>query len=80
MKVLSQCNAFVADEKNPNVKREIVPGDVVELPDEIAAEWLKKSMALPLAHEAPEKARLPKVETAAMQGAPESAVGVRQKK
>lgn len=71
MRLLSQCNSLEFGGCNP--------GDVIDLPDEIAQEWIAKSLALPLPA-LPEAKKAPAVETAALEGAPETAVGRRSRK
>jgi hypothetical protein len=47
------------------------------LPDEIAADWIVQGWGIKLLDDPPEP---PKIETAAFEGAPETAVGRRQRR
>ncbi len=53
------------------------PGQVVDLPDELAERWIKENLVVALS--APAAAAAAPVETATTEGAPETAVGTRQR-
>lgn len=79
MKVLSQCCNFVADEKSAGNMRACEPGEILDLDKDIAEQWISSGWALRCPDEPDVKPAAPVVETAAMSGAPEVAVGRRQR-